>query len=169
MKSKKQLVTLVLLLVVSSIFSQSNQERESRRTTNKVEKANKTVENTNEQIDSTIVGIDRAIDGATETAKKIGGILFGDKKKKKAPKSFVIITIASVSYDDKNVNQLYNEISKAKATKNVVKMYSNGKMTIQMESKTSADAVWQKVSQNIRACFNIGEISEKAIVLTPKK
>ena len=172
MKSKKQLVTLVLLLVVSAIFSQSNQERESRRTTNKVEKANKTVENTNEQIDSTIVGIDNTIEGAKATAKKVGEMFFGkkDKKKtsKKTSKNAIVISISSVSYDNENANQLYNEICKNKAAKNIVKTFSNGQLNIQMESKETADAIWQKVTQNTRTSFNINAISKNEIKLNLK-
>lgn len=167
MKSRTQLCTLVLLLAASTIFSQNN--KETRRRANRVEKTEKKVEETNKQIDSTIVGIDNTIEGAKATAKKVGDMLFGKKDKKKASKNAIIITINSISYDDESVNQLYNEISKSKVAKKIVKTYSNGKMTIQIESKVSADTIWQKVAQAIRSSFSIVEISDKKIVLTSKK
>ena len=171
MKSKKQLVTLVLLLAVSAIFSQNTNE--NRRRANRVEKAEKQVEETNKQIDSTIVGIDNTIEGAKATAKKVGEMFFGkkDKKKtsKKTSKNAIVISISSVSYDNENANQLYNEICKNKAAKNIVKTFSNGQLNIQMESKETADAIWQKVTQNTRTSFNINAISKNEIKLNLKK
>ena len=167
MKSKKQLVTLVLLLAVSVIFSQNTNE--NRRRANRVEKAEKKVEETNKQIDSTIVGIDNTIEGAKATAKKVGNMFFGKKDKKKTSKNAIVITISSVSYDNENANQLYNEICKDKAAKNIVKTYSNGQLNIQMESKETADAIWQKVTQNTRISFDINAISKNEIKLNLKK
>ena len=170
MKSKKQLVTLVLLLAVSAIFSQNTNE--NRRRANKAEKVERTVEETNKQIDSTIVGIDNTIEGAKATAKKVGEMFFGkkDKKKtsKKTSKNAIVISISSVSYDNENANQLYNEICKNKAAKNIVKTFSNGQLNIQMESKETADAIWQKVTQNTRTSFNINAISKNEIKLNLK-
>jgi len=166
MKSKTRITTLLLLLVAVFTFSQSNNEKENRRIPNKTEKVDNTVVETNNQIDSTVASIENTIEGAKETAKKVGDIFSGKKDKKKTSKSTVVITIASVPYDDKNVNQLYDEISKSKEAKNTIKTYSNGQVRIQMESKSSADTVWQKVSQTTRSSFNVGEISEKSIVLT---
>ena len=170
MKSKKQLVTLVLLLAVSAIFSQNTNE--NRRRANRVEKAEKQVEETNKQIDSTIVGIDNTIEGAKATAKKVGEMFFGkkDKKKtsKKTSKNAIVISISSVSYDNENANQLYNEICKNKAAKNIVKTFSNGQLNIQMESKETADAIWQKVTQNTRTSFNINALSKNEIKLNLK-
>ncbi|MFD2588923.1 MULTISPECIES: hypothetical protein [Flavobacteriaceae] len=169
MKSKTKITTLTLLLVAAFTFSQSNNEKDNRRIHNKAEKAEKTVEETNEQIDSAVASIDNTIEGAKETATKVGDIFFGKKDKKKISKNTVVITIASVSYDDKDVNQLYHEISKSKGAKNIIKTYSNGQMIIQMESKSSADAIWQNVLQTTRTSFNIDKISEKSIVLKLKK
>ncbi|QLG45068.1 hypothetical protein [Costertonia aggregata] len=167
MKSKTKILVPLFLVVASFIFSQDNKEK--RRTANSVEKVEQTVEEANTEIDSTVASIDSTIEGAKETAKKVGDIFFPKKNKKKASSNIVIITITSISYDNPSVNQLYNEISKSKVAKELIKTYSNGQIMIKIQSKATADAIWQKVHQGTRKNFNIEQISEKSITLDFKK
>ena len=169
MKSKTKILGVLLLMVVSSALSQTNEEKEKRRTSDRAEKVEQTVEETNNEIDSTVASVDNTIEGAKETAKKVGDIFFGKKSEKKTSANVVIITIAPISYDDQNVNQLHNEISKSKGVKELIKTFSNGQMTLKIESKLSADAIWQKVSQTTRKNFSIEQISEKSITVNLKK
>lgn len=169
MKSKTKILGVLLLMVVSSALSQTNEKEEKRRTSDRAEKVEQTVEETNNEIDSTVASVDNTIEGAKETAKKVGDIFFGKRNKKKTSANVVIITIAPISYDDQNVNQLHNEISKSKGVKELIKTFFNGQMTLKMESKLSADAIWQKVSQATRKNFSIEQISEKSITVNLKK
>jgi len=169
MRSKTKILILSFLMVTSFTFSQSSTEKAKRRTSNRVEKVEKKVADTNKEIDSTVASIDNTIEGTKQTAKKVGEILFGKKNKKKTQKNVIVIAIMSTSYDNESANQLYLEISKSKTSKDLVKTYSNGQMTIKLESKSSADAIWQKVSDVTRRNFNIEQISERSITLNLKK
>lgn len=169
MNSKTKIILPLLLLAVSFTFSQNSNEKEKRRTSKRAEKVEQTVETTNTEIDRTVASIDSTIEGAKETAKKVGDIFFGKKNKKKASTNTVTITVTPVSYDNQSVNQLYNEISKSKAAKDLIKTYSNGEMTIKMDTKSTADAIWQKVPMVTRKDFNIEQIGEKSIALNLKK
>lgn len=169
MKSKTKILLPLLVLVTGFTFSQSNKEKEKRRTSNRAEKVEQTVEETNAEIDKTVASIDSTIEDAKETAKKVGDIFFGKKNKKKASTNTVIITIAPIAYDNHSANLLYNEISKFKVAKDLIKTYSGGQMTLKLESKSTADAIWQKVSQVTRKNFNIEQIGEKSIALNIKK
>tara|TARA_R110001583_G_scaffold60219_8_gene179032 strand:+ start:574 stop:1056 length:483 start_codon:yes stop_codon:yes gene_type:complete len=159
MKSKIKIATLALLLATSYAFTQ---------TTTEIERAGKTVESANRQIDSTVVAVNHTIENTKEAVNKVGGILFGKKDKNKTTNNNVVINITSVTYDNQSVTQLHQEISNTKLAKRIIKTYSNGQMTIKMDSKASADAIWQKVPKEIRTNFNISEISEKSIVLNLK-
>ncbi len=168
MRSKTTTITLMLLLVLGVAFAQNTEEKEKPEKPNKVEKAEKTVNETNAQIDSTIVGVDNTIEGAKETAKKVGEILFGKKGKKKKAKNQIVISISAVSYDNLGLNNLYKQISKSKGVSKVIKTFSNNQAILKIESKLSADDIWQKVSKDLRATFKVGEIQERAISITPK-
>ncbi len=168
MKLKTKITALVLLLVAGFAFSQNTGETE-KKIPNKAGEVESRVEETNQQIDTTITSIDNTIDGAKEAVTKVSEILFGKKDKNKVSKSNIIILISSIAYNDEGLTLLYNDISKANGAKKTTKTFTNGVAIITIESKATADAVWQNIQNKIRDKFEIDAIGEKEIKIFPKK
>jgi hypothetical protein len=133
------------------------------KTAERVDQVDQTVQETNKDIDQAVEGIDSTIEGAKETVEKVGSILFGSKKEKS--KNTILISIATVTYGDKNVENLYHELSKKNGTKKTSKTFSNGVVTIQIESKQNADTIWQEIPQNARDPFKVTSMGEKTLRL----
>jgi len=159
MTSKKVHAIILMGLFFGFVNAQDSEAAKRRnrgmtsKTADQVEQVDQTVQKTNDDIDQTVEGIDNTIEGAKETVEKVGGILFGPKKEKS--KNKIVISIDSVAYGDENVQNLYNELSKKNGMKKTFKTFSDGVVTIQIETKQTADAIWQEISQNTRAPFKV--------------
>ncbi|MCR9226806.1 MAG: hypothetical protein NXH90_05265 [Flavobacteriaceae bacterium] len=166
----KKVHTIILIGLFCGFVNAQNSDATKRRTrgvtgktADKVGQVDQTVHETNNDIDQTVEGIDNTLEGAKETVDKVGSILFGSKKEKSKDK--ILISIDSVAYGDENVQNLYNELSKKNGTKKNSKTFSGGVVTIQIESKQNADALWQEISQNVRASFKVIAMGENNITV----
>ncbi|WP_421810696.1 hypothetical protein [Flagellimonas sp.] len=133
------------------------------KTAERIDQVDQTVQETNKDIDHTVEGIDSTIENTKKTVEKVGSILFGSKKEKS--KNTILISIVTVTYGDKNVENLYHELSKKNGTKKTSKIFSNGVVTIQIESKQNADTIWQELSQNVRDPFQVTSMGENNIAV----
>jgi len=165
MTSKKVHTILLIGLFCGFVNAQNPDatKRGNRGAAERVDQVGQTVQETNKDIDQTVEGIDSTIEGAKETVEKVGSILFGSKKEKN--KNTILISIATVTYGDKNVENLYHELSKKNGTKKTSKAFSNGVVTIQIESKQNADTIWQEIPQNARAPFQVTSMGENKIAV----
>ncbi|MEW2921341.1 hypothetical protein AB1A65_07720 [Muricauda sp. ANG21] len=166
--TSKKVHTFILIALFCGLVNAQNSDATKRRnrgmtskTADQIDQVDQTVQNTNNDIDQTVEGIDNTIEGTKETVEKVGRILFGSKKEKS--KNKILIFIDSVAYGDENVQTLYNELSKKNGTKKTSKTFSDGVVTIQIESKQNADAIWQEVPQNVRASFKVNAMGENNI------
>lgn len=167
MKSRTPLLMLLSIMIFGSATAQNERRRtdrtKERTVTKKIDKTDRTVEETNAQIDSTTVSIENTIEGTKETIDKVGKILFGSKEGKS--KNIVVIQIHSVEYGNENLSQLQEHIKGIKSVKKVSKTFANNNATISVESKKTADDIWQEVPQNLKQSFTINSVSENTISL----
>ncbi len=165
MKTLKPLLLLTLFLNIGTLLAQeSNGEQKTEM--NEIDKANKAINDANTSIKNTNESVKNTVDSSKETIATIGTIFgSGKKKKKEKNKSNITIGIQQVTYDNENLNSLYNHISKTKGVKAPVKKYSNGSALITVDFKESADALWQSIPKNVRSSFKMIEISDNNIVV----
>lgn len=167
MKSRTTLLMLLSIMIFGSATAQNERSRadrtKERTVVKEIDKTDRTVEETNAQIDSTTVSIENTIEGTKETIDKVGKILFGSKEGKS--KNIVVIQIHSVEYGNENLSQLQEHIKGIKSVKKVSKTFANNNATISVESKKTADDIWQEVPQNLKQSFTINSVSENTISL----
>jgi len=169
MKPRTTLLMLLSIMIFGSATAQNERSRadrtKERTVVKEIDKTDRTVEETNVQIDSTTVSIENTIEGTKETIDKVGKILFGSKEGKAKSKNIVVIQIHSVEYGNENLSQLQEHIKGIKSVKKVSKTFANNNATISVESKKTADDIWQEVPQNLKQSFTINSVSENTIAL----
>jgi len=167
MKSQKQIIVLLMLLVFSTTLSQHRNSRtkiDENKISSKIDDTNKEINDVNESVENSTKTIERT----TETLEETWGVIkgkFGGKKSK----NNISIIIRPISYDNEHLNNLYRHISKASGVKKSTKSYNANVISISLDCKNTADDIWQDVPKNIRSNFKIVEIGEKNIILNPVK
>ncbi len=173
MKSLKTWSAVLIFLIAGNVFAQQSDSRKNERakkreTVNKVDKAEKTVENVNETIDTTTKSIDNTIEGATETVNKVGKILFGSKEKRERAKNAVVLEIGPITYEDPNLEELYQQLAQRHGGKRTDKSFANGREKITVTIKKNASTLWEELPKTLRMRFKIQQMGDKEVLLELK-
>ncbi|SDM82580.1 hypothetical protein [Kriegella aquimaris] len=172
MKTLKNTLPIIVFLCCSLLIAQNTGRSETgdkeqeKKTIKEVDQINKASAEINEVSENTSEAVKSTVENTKETAKAIGSLFgSGNKEKKDKDTPDVVVIIHNVTYDDDNLNALYEKISKAKNVKKASKNFSGETATINLSSKENADALWQSVPKPVRSAFKMITMGESSITV----
>lgn len=154
MKTLRIATLLVLFLALGQVSAQQSgavargqetdpEQQEGKNTIKEIEQINQASAEISATASNTTDAVKSTVANSKETLGEIKS-LFGPSKGKKA-KGTVTIGIAPITYDDPDLNALYEHITGVRGVKNPNKNFSDGHVTITVEYKENADALWQRI------------------------
>ncbi|WP_139278137.1 hypothetical protein [Pseudozobellia thermophila] len=163
---------LIALLLCSNYYLSAQVARQenspgegqaNQNTIKEVEQINQASEEISATASNTTDAVKSTVSNSREALNEIKS-LFGPGKTKRA-KGTVTIGIAPITYDDPDLNALYEHIIGVKGAKSPNKNFSNGSVTITVEYKDKADALWQSLPTGVRSPFKMVQMSDDQIVV----
>ncbi|CAM4190829.1 hypothetical protein ZORO111903_06280 [Zobellia roscoffensis] len=171
MKTTKALFALIFVFLLNAnhlLAQDSNGQPETTKeksSIKEVDKINQASGEINETSANTAEAVKGTVSNTKETLKELGS-LFGSGKEKVA-KGVINIGIQPITYDDPNLNALYEQITEIRGVKNPNKNFRDNSVTITAEYKDGADALWQNVTTEVRAAFKMVQMGNDMIVVQP--
>ncbi|WP_276165874.1 hypothetical protein [Zobellia alginiliquefaciens] len=168
MKTTKTLFALIFVFFLSTSHLLAQESKGQTETTKEkssikeVDQINQASGEINETSANTAEAVKGTVSNTKETFKELGS-LFGSNKEK----GVISIGIKPITYDDPNLNALYNQIKDIRGVKNPNKNFSDNSVKITAEYKDGADALWQNVTSEVRAAFKMVQMGNDMIVVKP--
>ncbi len=164
MKTFKKTFLLIGLFAFGSLWSQQ-EPSEEKKVIKEVDQVNRASDEINQTATNTTTAVKSTVANTKETLKEVGSLFGSGTKKNTKSKGVVEITIQQIDYDNEYLNQLYQQITKQKGVKKPTKVFSNGKVVINVNYKEGADALWQRIPKQVRSAFKMTQMETQSISL----
>ncbi|HEA29770.1 MAG TPA: hypothetical protein ENH91_07230 [Leeuwenhoekiella sp.] len=125
-----------------------------------------------ETINSANKSVQSTISNSKETINDIGSTitsLFGKKKNKDGSSANQVdIVVPNVTYGDAALNALVEGLEEQRRVKEISKTFSDGVMTISLDTKENPNEIWEKIDKKLREPFSLMQMDDGAILLNKK-
>ncbi len=172
MKTIRKTILVLTILTCYAVTSQESSGRKrakEKKVTEKIDRASDKVNNVNKTINASTDSITTTVEDTKRTLKELKTTIFGEKKnRKKTEKNieFVTVDISNIAYSNENAIKLQDQLTKIKGVKKVSKRFVNQNITFTVDSKESADLLWEQISSELQKAFIIKEMGDKNILLS---
>jgi len=125
-----------------------------------------TIKNANADLQTTLSDSKETVNEIGKTFK----MLFGKKKNKDGTAADQIdIIVPNVAYGDADLKVLVESLQNQKRIKETSKKFSDGIVTISLQTKDRPDKIWESIDVTIRQPFALMEMDDSRILINKKE